>query len=58
MTATLPEAPVLPVGLRQPVEPRDCLTCHGLHPAAVGRYGYRCLNCQSEYVNPEPVWSR
>jgi hypothetical protein len=57
VTATLPEAPVLPDGFGQQVEPRDCVTCHGSHPAAIGHYGYRCLNCGSEYVNPELTWS-
>lgn len=32
------------------VEPRDCLTCGGIHPAAIGRTGYRCTRCGSEYV--------
>jgi tRNA(Ile2) C34 agmatinyltransferase TiaS len=39
------------------VEPRDCLTCGGIHPAAIGHSGYRCLSCGSEYVNPELTWS-
>jgi len=53
MTAVLSER-TIPVDLRQPIEPRDCFNCRGSHPAAIGRHGYRCLTCQSEYVNPEP----
>lgn len=57
MTALLPEAPVVPDGFDQEVEPRDCFTCGGIHPAAVGHTGYRCLTCKTEYINFDTEWS-
>lgn len=45
-------APPAPVAVPA-VEPRDCLTCGGIHPAAIGRCGYRYLTCKSEYVTAD-----
>jgi tRNA(Ile2) C34 agmatinyltransferase TiaS len=48
MSPTLAPPPPAPT-----VEMRDCLVCGGNYPAAIGRTGYRCLTCKSEYVNPD-----
>lgn len=45
--ALAPPAPVAAAA----VEPRDCFSCHGIHPAAIGLTGYRCLACKAEYIN-------